>query len=479
MNFLYSVECVSLVLFIFLFVLSYIFKTLGFNFSLILYMLIAQVLMLTGLCLYLPESYVLLNTFYFTAFSTEIKVVVLLLYALFQVFCIITTPWSQNTPFSSERLLFQYAIVLATLLMTGAVDPMMIFILLEIISFASIGLIVLSGTRSALEAGLKALIYGAVGSAFLVISFVFNGRFLDFLQGGLEPFINQFYAGSVQLGAVSGAFMFLLAFFIKFGLGPFSAWVVATYEAATYKDFVFLATFGKLAALIAFVKFAPYMFGSGVLQAFSLLFVLLAAFHATVTMAKQRLIRRFFAYSSIFNYSLCILVFMIVPGFYAVSVAYLFYYTVASLLTYIAFATFTNTNSMVTELVTLDELRATQTNRPSDVVFAISLIFNSGLPPFGIFLMKAMLIGLLPTISTGTGFHFFSLAAITVILYISLINIYAYFRAFGYSVKFQGTGPMAVGRGLTHTQYALLIFFALLVIFFLPLTYLWVYWFLY
>jgi NADH:ubiquinone oxidoreductase subunit 2 (subunit N) len=442
-------------------------------------MLTVQTLSLAGLCLVLPTSYTLFDSFHFTPLATGVKIAILLLYAVFQIFCIITTPGLQRAQFSSERLLFQYAIIFATLLMTGAADPMMVFILLEIISFASIGLTVLAGTRSALEAGLKALLYGAVAAAFLVISFIFNGSFLDFFQTGLEVFTSQFYVGVGSTGAVAGAFMFLLGFFIKFGLGPFSSWVVATYEAAIYKDFVFLAVFGKLAALIAFVKFIPYMLGSELTQVFALLFVLFAALHATITMAKQQLIRRFFAYSSIFNYSLCLLAFVTIPGYYVVSVAYLFYYAVASLLTYVAFAIFVYAEEVATEPTTLSQLRTLNTTYGAGLAFASSLIFNSGLPPFGIFLMKAILVGLLPTVAVGASFHLFSLMAIVGILYISLVNIYAYFRAFGYSVKFYGSGSLTMVRGLATTQYALLVFFTILVLFFLPLTYLWAYWFLY
>ncbi len=263
------------------------------------------------------------------------------------------------------------------------------------------------------------------------------------------------------------------AFFMKFGLGPFSSWLVDAYEAAKYRDFVFLSTVGKIPLVIAFCQSYTAIFSEFV-KYFFVIFLFFFAVFASVLMVKQKKLRRFFAYSSLFNFALGFILFFASASFHQVMLKYFFFYAVLALLGFIAFDLYRANGSDAAEPTFINEL-GSYGRCAATTCFAITVILNSGLPPLGIFLIKASAFGFF-IIGAGSANFSFALLTSFFFLVLSIANMFAYFRLFAKVLFFENASarikPLAVSPYLLFNQVE---FFFCLLFVFVPLNYYWLY----
>lgn len=423
---------------------------------------------------FFPSSYSIFSNFILESCPEALllKVLLSVLFFIFYVFLIIAE-YSLDE-FEAERSFLYLVIFTSSLFLASTRDPLTIFIFIEMVGLASFGLIALNKTRYAYEAATKYLIFSSVASCFFIISFIFSANTAYKIDSGLLNHFAIFFSGYTHTAVWPGLSEILLAsaFFIKFGLGPFSGWLVDAYEAAKYRDFVFLSTVGKLPLVIAFAQIF-----TGITHDFSryffITFLFCFAISASVLIVKQKKIRRFFAYSSLFNYALGFLLFFTANSTHFLVVKYFFYYTIISFLTYIAFDLYRNQVADSAELTFIDEL-SDSPQAAASACFAITIILSSGLPPLGIFLMKAFAFGYVIVGSSYADFVGLILTSFFFLL-LSIVNMFAYFKVFASVLSFK---PAVAGSkpSVRHPRFQkqVSLFFVLLFLF-IPLNYYWMY----
>lgn len=423
---------------------------------------------------FFPSSYVIFANFIFES-TPSVLLLKFLLVGVFLIFWVfILLAKFQEDEFDSERAFLYLVIFTAGLFLSSTKDPLTIFIFIEIVSLASFGLIALAKTRYSYEAATKYLIFSSIASCFFIMSYLCAGTNAYGVDTGLLNHYALYFPTTFNTAHATALSETLLAFafFIKFGLGPFSGWLVDAYEAAKYRDFVFLSTAGKLPMVIAFAQvftnisqdFTKYFFIS---------FLFCFAISASVFMVRQKKIRRFFAYSGLFNYALGFILFFASAGYHFITVKYFLYYTVIALVSYIAFDLYRAQSTEKKEPVFIEELGKFSQTAPA-FCFSIAIIINSGLPPLGIFLMKAFTFGFLIVSASYT--DVFTIILISLFfLVLSMINIFAYFKIFSNTLSFQITGNNTPFK-FTNPQflYQVTLFFVSLILF-VPINYYWMY----
>jgi NADH:ubiquinone oxidoreductase subunit 2 (subunit N) len=423
--------------------------------------------------LFFPKSYSLFSNFilYSQPSALLTKFLCLILFVIFYVFLLISK--YSFDEFEAERS-FLYTIVLTSgLFLAGARDALTIFIFLEMISLASFGIIALAKTRYSYEAATKYLIFSSIASCFFITAFVFMGVSFYRLDLGVISHYTLFFPGHMSiLQTVLPDILLAGSFFMKFGLGPFSGWLVDAYEASKYRDFVFLSTVGKLPLVVAFCQVYGVI-SNDFVKYFFVIFLFFFAIFASALMVKQKKIRRFFAYSSLFNFALAFILFFASSSFHLIVLKYFFFYAVLAMLGYIAFDLYRANGSDDSEPTFIDDLGA-YGRCAASTCFAITVILNSGLPPLGIFLMKASAFGFFMVGSSFTNAGFAFLVSFF-FLVLSMVNMFAYFRLFARVLSFESARSP---KPLATNPYSLFVqieFFFVLLWVFVPINYYWLY----
>jgi NADH-quinone oxidoreductase subunit N len=217
-------------------------------------------------------------------------------------------------PYCFEFLTIFSLLILGQLVTISAVNTLILYLGIELMSLASCGLVALSSTQPkqapfAKEAAIKYIVMGAVASGFLLFG-------LSFWYGA---FGNLSYA-SIQQGFLSGAkypvyatlglALITVGFAFKLGLVPFHAWVPDVYQGASYPVTMVLAAIPKVVAFVMFYRFF-YEANIGLndqqlilIQSLALISIIFANALGMV----QTKIRRLLAYSTIANMGLMILI---------------------------------------------------------------------------------------------------------------------------------------------------------------------------
>jgi NADH-quinone oxidoreductase subunit N len=182
-------------------------------------------------------------------------------------------------------------VVLGAAALAAAVHVASLFLGLEIVSLALIGLFVLPLTRGALEAGYKYLLPGAAGSAALLL-----GAAFAYAGSGRLDLTAWHAAGSLAAPATA---LLLVGLGFKLSLVPFHAWAPDIYEGAPPAASAIAGSAAKLAVVVAILRIdaadpaAPvWQTGLAALAAASILLGNLAAL-------RQPSLTRMIGYSSV------------------------------------------------------------------------------------------------------------------------------------------------------------------------------------
>ena len=423
---------------------------------------------------FFPGSYSLFSSFTLEGGPSTImlkSLFAILMFVFFVFLLVANYNWDE---FESERGFLYLVIFTSGLFLTGTKDPLTVFIFIEIVSLASFGLIAINKTRYAYEAATKYLIFSSIASCFFIMSFITAGHGVYKIDSGLLNHYAIFFPNNIgALGWTSlSETLLAAAFFIKFGLGPFSGWLVDAYEAAKYRDFVFLSTVGKLPLVVAFAQIFTGV-TNDFLRYFFVTFLFCFAIGASVLMVKQKKARRFFAYSGLFNYALGFILFFSANSAHFLVVKYFIYYTVIGLLTYIAFDLYRNYSADKQEPSFISELPRFGQVGPA-VCFGTALILSSGLPPLGIFLMKAFAFGFF---MVGSSYADLTGLLLTTFFFLilSIVNMFAYFKVFANTLSFTNSPTSRIYTVRHSANLAQTYLFSVLFLFFIPLNYYWMY----
>jgi len=347
-----------------------------------------------------------------------LPIVVTTLFFSYHIFLLFGFSIWSSTTFNAERLYTYYLVFLSAIGLVGSDDPIWILLLMELTGFATIGLIAIQGSASARSVAFTYLIFSSAATLLYCFGVAF----------AIPRPIELFNVISATFTLVP-SLLIGTAFLIKLGLGPFARYLVDGQTVALYPDFVFISTVGKLPYLLGLFNLAPVLLTDSA-RVMLILFVLIFAGVAAVLMVAAQTIRRFFAYSSLFNSALAVILVLFSDQLSDFFITYMSYYIFVSLLLYLAFSFF-GTPATVgfryphTEPRSFKELKS-RTLGGASFAFWMALLLSSGLPPLGIFVAKALGLGALflhSNIST-TGF-----IVVFVLLFISMVNMVAYFRA--------------------------------------------------
>jgi len=200
---------------------------------------------------------------------------------------------------------YSYLLLFATvgaMIITSAMDLIMLYVGLELLSIASYILVALNrrSARSA-EGGLKYLIIGSIASACILygLSFVYGiansteiGTIASVLQSQWSNFSGLTYlALALVLGGIA----------VKISAAPFHLWTADVYEGAPTPVTAYLAVVSKAALFAFLLRIFIWVFGAKIGN-----WDIIVAWLAVITMVvgnvgalSQRHVKRMLAYSSI------------------------------------------------------------------------------------------------------------------------------------------------------------------------------------
>lgn len=187
--------------------------------------------------------------------------------------------------------------------MASAIDLVFLFVALELVTI-SFYVMVASMRRNtgSIEAGVKYLILGALGTGLLVygISWIFGATGTTSL-GELTGII----AGQTtdQPALLFGVLLVLCALAFKVGVVPFHVWIPDVYQGAPTPTTMFLSVGSKAAGVLVMMRFlAPFLANEAIADKLVPLLVILTALTLLVGnlgAIGQRNVKRLLAYSSI------------------------------------------------------------------------------------------------------------------------------------------------------------------------------------
>ncbi len=162
----------------------------------------------------------------------------------------------------AEWFALTVALLIGAFVLTMAVNLLVLYLSLELISICSYLLTALTAGRKASEGGLKYMLFGAVSSAIMLygISLLYG------MTGTLDITIPTFGAGLAQNESVVVLVAGLLALaglLFKLSAVPFHFWTPDAYEAAPVPVAALLSVVPKAAALLALIRFVSALSGNG------------------------------------------------------------------------------------------------------------------------------------------------------------------------------------------------------------------------
>jgi NADH-quinone oxidoreductase subunit N len=281
------------------------------------------------------------------------------------------------------------ASVLGMMLLTSAVDLLMLFLAVELMS---IPIYALAGyQRTSLRSNESALKYFIIGS-FASAVLLYGCALLYGATGSIRLRDVAFAFNPEEPVALVGAGLLLVGLAFKVGSVPFHQWVPDVYEGAPTTITAFMATGVKAAAFGALVRVMSVAFEANQeLFYWPLWWLAVASMTVGNLMALvQQSTKRMLAYSSIAHAGyLLVGVCVGTPQGYA---AVLFYLLVYTFMTIAAFTVVAVVSSAQRGRDQIDELAGLSVARPFlAAVMALAMLSLAGIPPTGGFVGKFQL----------------------------------------------------------------------------------------
>lgn len=178
------------------------------------------------------------------------------------------------------------------------------YLFFELLTLSSMPLVLHSGSREAIMAGLKYLFYslcGAYGALYGVYFVCQSSDTLAFTAGGvLNASAAAKYGGFLLLTA----FVMLLGFGVKAGMFPMHAWLPTAHPAAPAPASAVLSAVIVKAGVLAIVRVVYYIFGAGFLrgtwvQTAWIILTLITVFMGSMLAYREPVLKKRLAYSTV------------------------------------------------------------------------------------------------------------------------------------------------------------------------------------
>ncbi|MFK7952412.1 MAG: NADH-quinone oxidoreductase subunit N [Ekhidna sp.] len=213
---------------------------------------------------------------------------------LFLMTGLILLLYERGEKHSAEFYFFILSLLIGSVFMMKANSLLIIYISIELASFASYILTNFSFRKAAHEAGIKYLLFGAVSSAIMLfgIGLIYGTTHTFYLH---EWQLSMFETLLPQVGLL----MFLMGIFFKASIVPLHIWVPATYQSAPNDATAFMSIVPKLAAFILLSRVVQ----TGILPTWiinaSLSLGMLTIIFGTFGALKQANVRRMISFGAI------------------------------------------------------------------------------------------------------------------------------------------------------------------------------------
>lgn len=178
------------------------------------------------------------------------------------------------------------------------------YLFFEMLTLFSMPLVLHTGTREAIMAGLKYLFYSLSGAymALFGLYFVYRyGNTLTFSAGGV---INAELAAGHEGLLLTAAFIMLLGFGVKAGMFPMHGWLPAAHPVAPAPASAVLSAVIVKAGVLALVRVVYYLFGASMLrgtwvQTAWMVLTLITVFMGSMLAYREPVLKKRLAYSTV------------------------------------------------------------------------------------------------------------------------------------------------------------------------------------
>nr|WP_321464754.1 NADH-quinone oxidoreductase subunit N [uncultured Desulfobulbus sp.] len=292
-----------------------------------------------------------------------------------------------------EYYMFLFLSVLGLMMLVSSVELMAIFISLELSSFALYLLVPMrddsTGTRSQMEAGIKYILFGVMGTGFMLygMSLLFGLTGTTYLKG-IFAFLGE---GNLQPTVVVALVMVLAGFLYKLAVFPMHFWVPDIYQGASNETTGFIATipkFGAVALLIRFLSL-PTDHSAFLIQLLAVL-ALASMFYGNLSALVQKDIKRMLGFSGIAHAGFIVLGLLSLDSEgYGLAIYYIAGYVVMNLACFLVISNV----SQKGENLTIEDFNGLYKRQPvMAFVLAAGLFGLAGIPPFVGFMGKFMIL---------------------------------------------------------------------------------------
>ena len=213
-----------------------------------------------------------------------------------------------------------YLIVFGVLLaLCFAGNLVTFYLFFEILTLTSMPLVLHSGTKEAIMAGLKYLFYSLCGAYMSLFSLYFIERYgntLSFSAGGVISSAAAEQHGGILLFVAAAM---LIGFGVKAGMFPMHAWLTAAHPAAPAPASAILSAVIVKAGILGIFRVVYYIFGASFLrgtwvQTFWMVLTLLTVFMGSMLAYREPVLKKRLAYSTISQLSYILFGFAVMDG---------------------------------------------------------------------------------------------------------------------------------------------------------------------
>ena len=332
-------------------------------------------------------------------------------------------------------------------LLAASNSLLVLFVALELFSISLYVLCALDvWSEASLESGLKYLVIGSVGSAFLLFG-------SGLVYASTQALRFDRIAASIQANDLGGQAILLLGIAMILGglafkasAAPFHQWTPDVYEGAPTSVTAFMATATKVVALCVLMRILTTAFGpaGGVWEGAVAAIAIASMAIGNIAALVQTNVKRMLAYSSIGHAG-----YLLIPVAAHTPLAgraLVYYLTVYVAMTMAAFAVLAIRERELERPVDLSDLAGLGFSRPFlGGVFAFSLLSLASFPPTGGFLAKLYLFS--SAVDAGKSY----LAVIGVLATVVSLGYYLRFTLALYTAPAGATRPRAL-RARNHLR---------------------------
>ena len=188
------------------------------------------------------------------------------------------------------------------------------YLFYEFMTLASMPLVLHTGTREAIMAGLKYLFYSFCGAYMALFGIYFLNQYagtLDFVAGGSLNMEAVAQSGNTQLMLVV-AFLSIIGFGVKAGCFPLHAWLPTAHPVAPAPASAFLSGIIVKSGVLAIIRVVYYCIGADFIRGTWVQTVWIVLAVITLLMGsslafKEKILKKRFAYSTVSNLSYILL----------------------------------------------------------------------------------------------------------------------------------------------------------------------------